>query len=316
MSREENKLPGAMRLFEALSGVDEELLAKADDTKVKTTKFSGKKVRLAATLAAAASLFLVVEAVWTDVPMFDSKNAAETAVMTKGEMMTFTADSTADDTEEVAEEVRTEAAEEEASCDESAGSSEKARQESAYEKEVTGEKNGSVETSEGLHLDNRVKLSESQAREAEILGERIPEVLPAGYIWESARAKVNDKNGTYESLSLCWTKGMDSIMITISLADNDSVILTDVAKPETYDVRFYEIPYAETVPEEYREVFENPVFAAEDLSLELVQSRMKSVADKGDTDTPRGNFSVIYPDGILLYFNGDGTAEEIWKMLR
>ena len=84
---------------------------------------------------------------------------------------------------------------------------------------------------------------------------------------------------------------------------------------EVLYLSLYDIPYAETVPEEYRVCFDNPIFMQKDISLDLVQSRMKVVADAGDTGTPRGNFSIIYPEGILLDFNGDGTAEEIWEML-
>ena len=51
-----------------------------------------------------------------------------------------------------------------------------------------------------------------------------------------------------------------------------------------------------------------------DFSLEIVESRMKAYEDSGDTATPRGNFKVLYPDGVLVSFNGRGTAQEIWDM--
>ena len=41
---------------------------------------------------------------------------------------------------------------------------------------------------------------------------------------------------------------------------------------------------------------------------------MKAYEDSGDTATPRGNFKVLYPDGVLVSFNGRGTAQEIWDM--
>lgn len=106
---------------------------------------------------------------------------------------------------------------------------------------------------------------------------------------------------------------MDSILLGIEKTDSapDTV---DIARAETYDVRLYEIPYGETVPEEYREVFQDPVFAMEDLSLEVIRSRVVSYQDRGDTATPRGNFRVLYPEGVLVRFNGRGTPEEIWEM--
>ena len=347
MSREDKKLSDAMRLFEALSGVDEELLIKADgkmpETEISKKKkifaFSGSKIRLAASLAAAASLFLVVGAVWTGAPMLNGKKSAETAAMTKDEMMTVPTASSANDTVEVVEEAMSEETmagglliESTEETESKAGSSTGKRAdstvgaesgkssnmelESQKAEETDGGKDALTDVSEGIKPDDRVKLTEAQAQAVEVLGSCVPTNLPKGYVWETAKASVNAKTKTYESLFLCWTRGMDSIMITVSLIEPDSITLTDITKKETYDVSLYEIPYVETVPEEYRQIFDTPVFAAEDLSLELVESRMKAIQDSGDTDTPRGKFSILYPEGILLDFNGDGTAEEIWEMLR
>ena len=41
---------------------------------------------------------------------------------------------------------------------------------------------------------------------------------------------------------------------------------------------------------------------------------ISGTGDSGDTDTPRGNFAVLYSDGVLVEFSGRGTAEEIWNM--
>ena len=320
MSREEKKLSGAMRLFEALSGVDEELLAKADvaeegaarKDKRKIRTFRGSKVRLAACLAAAASLFLVVGAVWSGAPMLNGKKSAETAVMTSGSWLeNAAADSAAEVTENLAEETFgvdfEEAVEEENAGD--IGNIEN--------KDTSKREEGAITECVGsIPPDDRVELSEEEAYAAEVLGAYIPSNIPKGYTWESARASVNAKTGDYESIFLCWTKGMDSIMITVSKADVENLVVTDITRKEAYDVSLYDIPYAETVPEEYRVCFDNPIFMQKDMSLDLVQSRMKVVADAGDTGTPRGRFSIIYPEGILLDFNGDGTAEEIWEMLR
>lgn len=346
MSREEKKLSGAMRLFEALSGVDEELLAKAAGAeeeaarkeKAKIITFRGSKVRLAASLAAAASLFLVVGAVWSGAPMLNGKKSAETALMDieswAGNTMADQADAVVTDAEAAVEEAVEGVVEEEAddiggnmTADEKKSTGEKEDQKqtqlneskenyTAEKDSLTREEGAITESVGSVPIDERVELSEAQARGVEGLGVYIPTKLPEGYSWESAKASVNAKTGEYESVFLCWTKGMDSIMITVSFADVDNMTMTDITKKETYDVSLYEIPYADTVPEEYWQSFHNPIFAAEDLSLELVQSRMKVVADAGDTDTPRGNFAIIYQEGILLDFKGDGTAEEIWEMLR
>lgn len=152
-----------------------------------------------------------------------------------------------------------------------------------------------------------VTVTEGEARAHEVFGAYVPTRLPEGYVLEGAYVSGE---GEQESLMVSWSRGLDSIMVNITLPE-ETPVTVDVAKTETYDEYLYEIPHAETVPEEYREVFNNPVCAWEDFSLEFVQKRMIVREDAGDTDTPRGNFSVLYPDGVLVYFNGRGTAEEI-----
>ncbi|MCM1185015.1 MAG: hypothetical protein NC251_02975 [Lachnoclostridium sp.] len=171
--------------------------------------------------------------------------------------------------------------------------------------------------------DIRPEITLREAKEMERIGGYVPETIPAGYRLESARGASPDNS--YLDMSLCWCKGMDDIMLNITefyavasmpadVNDSFQKRIVDPKRPETYDVHLYEIPYADTVPMEYFEVFYNPVFTEADFSLEMVEARMKSVPDAGDTSTPRGNFAVLYDSGILVEFNGRGSAEEIWEM--
>jgi len=160
----------------------------------------------------------------------------------------------------------------------------------------------------GTTADQREKITEEEARAVEGLGGYIPAKLPEGYQFGEAYW-----NADSQCLAISWERGMDSIMLWLELAEEDKEVI-DVSKPETYDVRLYEIPYGDSVPEEYREVFDDPVFAWEDFSKEIVESRIKSISDQGDTNTPRGNFSILFPEGVLVRFNGRGTPEQIWEM--
>ena len=150
----------------------------------------------------------------------------------------------------------------------------------------------------------------AQAREDAVLGAYVPTALPAGYAFEEGHRVTESQE---PNMTLCWIRGMDSITLHLERTANPPATV-DVEETESYDQRLYEVPYGETVPEEYRQTFDNPVFAVEDFNLEIVKSRMKSYDDQGDTDTPRGNFSVLYEGGVLIRFNGRGTAEEIWEM--
>ncbi len=162
--------------------------------------------------------------------------------------------------------------------------------------------------------ENAAKQLESleQAREIAGLGKYIPANVPEGYAFENAH--YVEKNT--ELLSVWWSRGMDSIHWSVQIVEDEELLhIVDLSKEETYNEYLYQIPLAETLPEEYREVFKNPVCKWEDFSLEFVQKRMfNRGADAGDTTTPRGNFAVLYPDNVLVEFNGRGTAEEIYAM--
>lgn len=179
-----------------------------------------------------------------------------------------------------------------------------------HEKSAEEEVRQEVSHEEDKRKGTEVEYAEEEARKLERLGEYIPTVLPKGYVFESAY--VNQELAE-ENLTVCWSRGMD--LIVIHLTDGgETTAVVDIDRPETYDERLYDIPFGETVPQEYRQSVQNPVFAVEDFSMEIVESRMLVYEDNGDADTPRGNFSVLYPDGVVAAFNGRGTAQEIWDM--
>lgn len=152
------------------------------------------------------------------------------------------------------------------------------------------------------------RLQEDEAREFETLGAYVPSTLPSGYVFESAY--YDEEKG---ALRLCWSRGMDSVMLSVRQESGAETV--DVTRPELYDGRLYEIPYGESVPQEYWETFHSPVFAKNDFSLEIVRSRVISYSGgSGDTDTPRGSFAVLYDAGVLVSFSGCGTPEQIWEM--
>lgn len=163
---------------------------------------------------------------------------------------------------------------------------------------------------EGCPAAKLQELTEAEARSREGLGDYIPEKAPGKYSFESAFCNLDLQEA---NVTITWSRGMDSILWTVTEVEEVPETV-DIEAPKTYDRRLYEIPYAETVPQEYRQSMDSPVFAWEDFTLEAVRSRMTAYSDRGDTDTPRGNFAVLYPNNIVVRFNGRGTAEEIWEM--
>ena len=81
-------------------------------------------------------------------------------------------------------------------------------------------------------------------------------------------------------------------------------------------MRLYDIPWSESVPEEYRGTISSPTFRAEDMSLSVVQARSLYRDDAGEGRTARIRFSVLHPDGTLVKYICKGlTAEQVWAMV-
>ncbi len=292
----------AMRIMEALSGVDEELLARCTGKKSRRNAYRRQYLsRCAAVLALAA----VGAVSWRGLRLSkdmtadgSSSNAGPETVMMDYRL---NPDPEAGDIAGAAD-----------------GSNSAGATDALDRSELSDGLNGSGVQDLFVEADKMQaecevsaarKLAEEEARQVELLGDYVPAVLPAGYVFESARYEAE-----MGRLTVCWCRGMDDIMLSIEQADGAAVGTVGIENPEAYDERLYEIPFADTVPEEYRETFFDPVFARDDFSLEIVRSRVLSYSgDSGDTATPRGNFSVLY-DGVLVHFNGRGTPEEIWEM--
>lgn len=167
------------------------------------------------------------------------------------------------------------------------------------------------------------EMTQEQARQLAVVGAYLPKDWPAqGEI----TYLVGDATAGQECVTVGWTYAnqWDSFLLTVenlgnSLPEWVEEALADREKSEAYDENLYEIPHADTVPAEYFAVFQDPVFVEDDFDRDCVQARIVSnTGDSGDTGTPRGRFCVLYQDGdnyVLLHFNGRGSVNEIWDMM-
>ncbi len=317
--KKEEKLEGAMRIFQALSSVDEELLVRSEEEK-KVVPFR----KYTKVMAVALCFVVLGAAAFVGNGLLSTKDSASSDAAPM-EMM-YARDEVA---EEVTEEktVAQEPAADVSEMEQNAWSEEGPTAEDlqgAMDNASAGEKDvlqdyalgtvtiESTEVQEGV-----VRLDEGSLRATETLGQYVPAQIPAGYVFVDG-SRYDGAEGP-EIISLTWAKGMDDISVTVAEyveGDELSKRLVDVSKPETYDVHLYEIPYADSVPDEVRESFLYPIFKESDFTLEVVEARMKSVADAGDTDTPRGSFAVLYDSGVLVSFRVQGETEAIWEMLQ
>ncbi len=131
--------------------------------------------------------------------------------------------------------------------------------------------------------------------------------VPAGYQNESIR-RYTDQNQNY--LSGLWTHGYDSLSWRVYyLGGNDSARITNAADTINYDLSLYPIPRAESVPEELREIVDNPIFLCDELTLDVIYKRAYTIDDSGDSEGYRMRFSVLYGD-IIVEISTKGISPE------
>jgi len=152
-----------------------------------------------------------------------------------------------------------------------------------------------------------------EAKNNEMYGRYLPEYIPDGYLAESIKYI---KSGGQLYLSGLWSCGYNDISWKISDADDYSDSRrTSAEDTVNYDLSLYPIPRAETVPDELREIVDDPVFDAEEVTLEVIYRRAYKVNDAGDTDGYRINFSIQIGDVIIDLRTKGITPEELYSML-
>lgn len=147
----------------------------------------------------------------------------------------------------------------------------------------------------------------SEARTEPDFGGYLPTELPDGFAESSIRRfRFDDSN----YLSALWSRGLDDLSWVVThYTDADAIRLTGIDQLENYDLSRYPIPRADSVPEELREIVDDPIFDAQELTLEAVYRRAYKVHDAGDTDGWRMRFSVRYGD-VLISISSKGVEPE------
>lgn len=159
-------------------------------------------------------------------------------------------------------------------------------------------------------LDERLSLT--QARSDVDFGAYLPQSVPSGFEFDSATRFINQISN---SLTSHWYNGYDHIDWQVSTpTDYDREHVVSAGDQEKYDLSLYPIPRADSVPIELREYVDNPVFLADELTLDVIQKRAYQVDDGGDTSGWRMDFSVLYDD-VLVGVNMKGVSpEQVWEM--
>ena len=161
-------------------------------------------------------------------------------------------------------------------------------------------------------------MSLDQARLDPDFGAFLPENIPPGFNFQSAQ-RIVDQNTN--SLFMLWFSEMNSINWSISEpTENDLARIVSVDDREKFDMSLYSIPLMASVPEELFEYVWNPVFLAEEFSLDVVNARAQSIGEGRMGDGRAGSmgwqmqFSVLFGD-VLVAVNTHGPSpEEVWGL--
>lgn len=138
-------------------------------------------------------------------------------------------------------------------------------------------------------------------------GAYLPAEVPAGFVFEDALRFINQEQ---DALFVNWKKGMGYIDWRVSiLNDNDKTRITSIVDKKNYDLSLYPIPRADSVPDDLREIVDNPIFLSEEITLEAVQARTYKITDTGDESGSRMCFGVLYGD-ILVEIRVKGASSE------
>lgn len=157
------------------------------------------------------------------------------------------------------------------------------------------------------------KLSHKEAVKDDAFGAYMLQELPDGFVEESIR-RYKDQTSDY--LSGLWTSGYHELRWKVyTFSEADAGRLTGVADTENYDLSMYPIPRASSVPEELREIVDNPIFVADELTMEAVWARAYKTGEVGDSSGWRMAFSVRYGDIIVEVRTKGVDPEWVYRQL-
>lgn len=157
-------------------------------------------------------------------------------------------------------------------------------------------------------------LTLDEAKNDADFGDLMLTQLPEGFSEESIR-RYKDQNFDY--LSGLWTSGYDSLQWQVSYpGEQDRKRMTSIADTKNYDLTLYPIPRADSVPEELREIVDNPIFQLEELTLDVVYARAYRVNDTGDSSGYRMDFSVLCSDRLIEIRTKGVSPEWVYEQLQ
>lgn len=180
----------------------------------------------------------------------------------------------------------------------------------------------------GLHLDHLMTANHipawrdvtfdtlEQARQEAEFAPYLPVLEPEGYSGNKEFfGRLSYQEGVQNMLFVRWSRDYDTVEIDVSSPEGSNTAHyepVDINLPESYDTRLYQIPWCDSVPEEYQGSFYSVTFRAKDLTLDAVMAREVP----HDTGGVSFHFNVLHSNGVVVSYFCDGmTARQVWDLV-
>jgi len=133
----------------------------------------------------------------------------------------------------------------------------------------------------------------------------IPEEFTLDRVWRTIHqdAKI---------LFVFWHSGMDSVTWQVANATaHDLSLVVDVNDRAMFDLSLYTIPWFQSVPEDLLQYVTNPVFLAQEITIDAVQARAVESRDGG----VHMNFSVLFGNVVVTISANGLLPQDVWEMI-
>ena len=141
-------------------------------------------------------------------------------------------------------------------------------------------------------------------------GAYMPKKIPDGYGLEGAARIINQETN---GLFVTWSRGLSvNVWHIFKATDYELERIVSANEHEKYDMSRYPVPHYKSIPDELWDVVTEPMFRAEELTLDIIRARAYKSGRSGAEW--HINFNVLYGDTVVR-LNANGiTPEQAWEM--
>ena len=146
-------------------------------------------------------------------------------------------------------------------------------------------------------------------------GEFLPVNVPTQFVFSQTRRMLNQN---FDGMLAFWHSDMHTIMWQVSRVEEHHIErIVSINDRESFDLRPHPIPLPLDMPWDQVQTLMNPVFLAEEITLEAIQVRAAPIRSRvgSQNDSFQFHFSVLFKDAVISIDIGGMTPEQIWRML-